>query len=139
MERIIKPMTRNYPPLKLYLDDLEEIEDILKNLTDVSFNSTEFRFKNVAELSSKYHGITINNLTISTLFPRVWIRIGEGHTYMECRSSGNDNEASGNIFKTGWRINPVNPQTKILVYRKYLVDVNESHIYCCWVSDIRDH
>jgi hypothetical protein len=66
MERITPPLSRyDYHHLTLYLDDLEEIEDILKGSSELHFSAGEYQFNSVAELAATYKDQHLKSIDIS--------------------------------------------------------------------------
>jgi hypothetical protein len=122
MERITPPLVRNYPPVTLYLDHLEEIEEILKGAgrqefsseteklfkgITLTFSSAEYKSENLADLTEKYKDQRLRSFHISVLNPGVQIYLERSMTRLYCVCS--DTQSSGvfhrldNIFKRAAR------------------------------------
>lgn len=93
MERITPPLVRNYPPLTLYLDDLEEIDEILKGAQRLEFSSAEYKAGMLAELAEKYKGQRLRSFHISVVDPGVQIYLERAMARLYCVSG--DTNSSG--------------------------------------------
>lgn len=83
MKRINKSLSKAYPTVKLFLDDLTSIESILnESAMDFEISTEDYTFTSVDELESKYKNENLSSLKISTRSPyinielnKMWIRI----------------------------------------------------------------
>ena len=87
MERITPPLFRGYHHLTLYLDDLEEIEDILKGSDGLNFRSIEYKFENIAELSEQYKDQQLRSIRIFSFDPYVEIVLEKSVNILHCNTS----------------------------------------------------
>jgi hypothetical protein len=83
MKKIDKSISKDYLPVKLYLDDLESIEEILKEVsTSLSFETEDYKFDSIEELKTHFKRAQINELHVKSSTPyitmdftRMWTRI----------------------------------------------------------------
>src|SRR5437870_2543030 len=77
MKRIDKSISKNYFPLILRLDDLEEIEGILleKGSTEVSLQVGDYRFDSVADLESNRKGDVFHDIEIKKIDPYLSVEL----------------------------------------------------------------
>lgn len=70
MKKIGKPLIKKYRVLKLYLEDLETIEEvIIQNGGSLKIQAGELEFDNISELHEKYKNNILNDLTIKATGP----------------------------------------------------------------------
>jgi len=81
MERISPSLRKDYPPLKLYLEDLEEIAYILGETSKAEFKTRDYKFTNLEELAAKYRGQRLKDLEIKIREPYVHIALGKHFNY----------------------------------------------------------
>jgi hypothetical protein len=98
MERITPSLSSAYPPVKLYLDDLEEIEDIVQGSDQLYFELGEYRFDNINEVAERSSDQRFSRLIIWSFEPHLAIRVGE-HTSLECYSFRDHTKASGIFYQ----------------------------------------
>ncbi len=83
MKKLDKSISENYLPIKLYLDDLETIEEILKEVSNsISFEAENYKFDSIEELKGNLKLTQINELEVKTSSPyisidftRIWARV----------------------------------------------------------------
>ena len=82
MKRVDKSISKKYLPLRLYLDDLEEIEGFLSQDHRISFESGDYQYDSVAELAQNRKEEILYDLEISQHDPyilvelkRTWARV----------------------------------------------------------------
>jgi hypothetical protein len=67
MKKVPKSLSKNYLPVKLYLDDLENIEDILKATDSYSLRTDDYQYESVNELVTNVKTDRLRQLDIGTL------------------------------------------------------------------------
>jgi hypothetical protein len=87
MERITPPLSAYYHHLKLYLNDLEEIESILKDSHGVNFQAGGYKFDNLAELVTQCQDQLLRSLRISSSDPYVEIDLDRSYNRVYCSTS----------------------------------------------------
>jgi hypothetical protein len=87
MERITPPLSAYYHHLKLYLDDLEEIESILKDARGLNFRSAGYKFDNLAELVTQCQDQLLRSILISSFDPYVQIDLDRAYNRLYCDTS----------------------------------------------------
>ena len=87
MERITPPLSAYYHHLKLYLDDLEEIESILKDARGLNFQSGGYKFDNLAELVTQCQDQRLRSIRISSFDPYVGIDLDRSYNRLYCDTS----------------------------------------------------
>ena len=83
MERINPSLAKNYLPLKLYINDLFDIERVVKEYSEtISIETDQILFSSIEELSNELKNQRVPKLIIRTLSPymyidfsRLWARI----------------------------------------------------------------
>jgi len=84
MKKIDKSISKEYLPVNLYLDDLENIHGILREVSDsVSIETDEYKFDTIEEVASNRKGDRIKELHLKTTtnphvtlgFTPLWARI----------------------------------------------------------------
>lgn len=96
MKRINKPLSKEYLPVRIFLDELEQIEELLsidKSGYKIEFENIEFM--NVEELRKKYENKSITNLKITSITPYVNIELNKlwARLYV-----GSDNNSEAGLF-----------------------------------------
>jgi hypothetical protein len=72
MKKIDKSISKNYLPLKLYLEDLENIEVILKEASkSLSIETEEYKFDSIADIKSNLKRDRIKELHLKTSDPYI--------------------------------------------------------------------
>lgn len=75
MKKINKSFSIKLPPIRLYLDDLAQIADILgPSSSPVLISTSDYEFANVSELKSLKVD-QINTLKISIREPHIWVSL----------------------------------------------------------------
>ena len=90
IERITPSLYKEYPPIRLYLDDLEKIEHILSESKYISIRTAEYKFDGFDELKKKYFQNSGNIsiiLNVSTQTPVVQINLGGYRNSLFCSTS----------------------------------------------------
>jgi len=98
MKKLNKPLSKEFSPVKIYLDDLESIEELFpKRKRDYKIETEKFEFSNVGELNQKLQNEVITNLKIyssdpyiNVEFHKMWARLYVG---------SNDNTVAGVFYK----------------------------------------
>ncbi|MBP7118864.1 hypothetical protein KBA63_02150 [Candidatus Woesebacteria bacterium] len=89
MEKISKTLSKEYLPVKVFIDDLKKIEEVLNNITssrDFEIRTSEYKFANIEELVEKCKGEKINYLEISIHNPYITIEFKKMWTRLYCGS-----------------------------------------------------
>ncbi len=87
MIRKTKNLEKNYPPRRIYLEDLLEIEKILKNSNhDIRIRTEDYIANTISEISEVCKDKTLNELTISTIDFRLRIHLGSSSATLEATS-----------------------------------------------------
>lgn len=98
MKKINKPLLKEYLPVKIFLDDLELIEELfLKPKGNFRVEAEKFEFSSIEKLKQKYQNETITNLTISSKIPYVVIEFNKMWTKLYVGS--NNNNDAGLFYK----------------------------------------
>lgn len=88
MKKRDKSIAKHYPPIKLYLDDLEEIEEALKKASDsISFETEEYEFDSIEELKTHYKTAQLYELEVSTRSPYVSLDLDRKSAFVYAASS----------------------------------------------------
>jgi hypothetical protein len=111
VERITPPLVRDYPPLTLYLDNVEEIDEILKDAAGrlefssevgkflygggPEFSAGEYKSAILSELTEKYKNQRLRSFRIYMPKPSVNIYLERAMTRLYCADS---DTASSGIF-----------------------------------------
>jgi len=83
MKRINKPLSKEYLPVRIFLEDIESIEELLSvNKSGYKIKTESLEFSSVEELRKKYDNESISNLEISSSdpyisieFKKLWARL----------------------------------------------------------------
>ncbi|MBP6860286.1 MAG: hypothetical protein KBC38_01845 [Candidatus Pacebacteria bacterium] len=76
MERIDNSLRKYFPPVKLYIEDLIEIEKILKEASrEVTLSDGEHKYESIEELARKRDGEILNSLKISAGSPYISLEL----------------------------------------------------------------
>jgi hypothetical protein len=87
MERITPPLSAYYHHLKLYLDNLEEIESILKDARGLNFRAGGYKFDNLAELVTQFQDQLLRSIRISSGDPYVEMDLDRSFNRLYCDTS----------------------------------------------------
>jgi hypothetical protein len=91
MKKLDKPLSKEYPPLKLYLEDVEEIERILSDgSSTVSVETDDYTFPSVKEFAESYRQKRIHTLHIKGSNPYVTIDFDRVSSRIYVSSSSTD-------------------------------------------------
>lgn len=75
MEKVKGSISKSYTPIRLYLDDLHEIEGILRIASKtINFIANGYSYDSLTELRDHRQQTTISNLEISTHGPTSTLR-----------------------------------------------------------------
>ena len=94
-KRIAQDLSREYKPLRLWLDDLEEIEKILG--TGSKFRTTSAEYDSVSELKSDLKEKAITELEIRCSDP-IYARVEFGPVSARLYVSGSEETMSAGVF-----------------------------------------
>lgn len=100
MEKINKTLSKEYLPVKVFIDDLKKIEEVLNNLTssiDFEIRTDDYKFTSIEELIANSEGEKINSLAISIHSPYISIDFRKMSTRLYCGSD--DMVATGAFHK----------------------------------------
>lgn len=98
MEPIDQSISQDHLPLKLFLDDLERIEQILKDsCSSATFETEGFRFGSLEELTSKIKKSRLETLHIKVNSPYVTIELTKNWARLYVGSS--KDQSAGIFFK----------------------------------------
>lgn len=96
MKIVDKPLKEEYLPVRIFLDDLEAMEELLsKKNSGYRINVEKFEFSNVKEMLKKYANKTVPNLKISLTNPYVTIEFNKMWTRLYV---GSDNNFEAGLF-----------------------------------------
>lgn len=83
MEKITKSRFESLPPIKLYLDDIEKIVDILRELSsEIKIETEEYALKDVNEFAS-LNKEKLAELRIRSLEPHLSLDLGPRHVWLD--------------------------------------------------------
>lgn len=98
MKRKSKSISKQYLAIKIYLEDLESIERILKNSAKkFKVETDEYEFTSIAELKNQYKNTKPINLTISAWEPYIYIELNKLYVRLYCDSD--DTSSSGIYYR----------------------------------------
>lgn len=100
MEKIPQSLSKEFLPLKLYVEDLEAIEAVLKDLLseEIRIETGEFSFNNIEELAAHFDNHWLTELKITTYRPYyIYIEFTKMWARVYCASD--DTQASGAFYK----------------------------------------
>src|ERR1700674_1223135 len=86
MKKIDQPLSRNYPPIVVKVDDLEDLERVLSaNGNKVKITCDDYLFESVAELAEHLKGTRIRKVEIRLSEPFVVIELNRlsAHLYVD--------------------------------------------------------
>ena len=118
MERITPPLSAYYHHLKLYLDDLEEIETILKDAREFNFRAGWYKFDNLAELATQCQDQRLRSILISSLDPYVQIDLDRAYNRVYCDTS-DPTKGSGIFHRFDEVLKRASRKPRILYPRSY--------------------
>jgi hypothetical protein len=76
MEQIDAPLLKDYSPLKLYLNDLERLEQVLaESCSEATCDTEGFRFGSIAELASNVKKTRLDAIRIEGNSPRASVEL----------------------------------------------------------------
>lgn len=124
MKKIDKSLSKDYLPVKLYLDDLEQIDEIMKEAsTSLSFETEDFKFDSIEELKNNLKKAQINELHVKSSSP--YITIDFTRMWARVYVSSSETSSAGIFFRLDQIISN---RTRIL---KWLYS-----FYFIWVTNI---
>ena len=92
MKKIAKPISKKYFPLKLYYENLTEIESVLKEeKVEYKIATNEFEYDTVDELYEKEKGNILFDIEIKTYSPYISIELNKQWTRCYIASSDTHN------------------------------------------------
>jgi hypothetical protein len=98
MKRINKSLSKEYIPVKLFLDELESIEEFLSiDKSGYKIETENLEFLSIEELRKKYQNESITNLKISSTTPLASIEFNKLWTRLYVGSDSNSE--SGLFYK----------------------------------------
>lgn len=103
MKKLSKTLSKEYSPIKIFLEDLQKIEEILKGLSPENFEiaTNDYKFNNLKDLIKWWHhnqNKKIDSLEISIHTPYyITIKLKAYSTSLYCGSD--DTLASGAFYK----------------------------------------
>lgn len=97
MEKINKSLEKEYLTSRIFLEDLEEIQNILKSSKGFKIKAEDFIFSNIDELKSKFSNKILQNVTISASEPFIIIQIKKQR--IELYSDSDDLISTGMFYK----------------------------------------
>jgi|GEM_PF-4265298 hypothetical protein len=98
MKRINEPLLRKYSPIRVFVDQLEAIEELLLvEKSGYKIVSKSLEFSNVKELCKKYENESITDLKISSSSPYVTLELHKLWTRLYVGS--NNNLGAGLFYK----------------------------------------
>ena len=87
MQKLAKSLGENFPPTKIYREDIEEIYNCLREVSDeIEIEADGFKFEDLDELFS-YKKIEINSLCLRIYEPNVSISFDPNYIFLD----SNDN------------------------------------------------
>jgi len=98
MKKLDKSLSKEYPPLKIYLDDLEQIEEVLSDASEsISIETQDYSFASIEDFAGNYSQKRINTLRITSTNPYVTVEFNP----LSCRLyvSSSSTNASGIFYK----------------------------------------
>ncbi len=98
MKKIDQSISKNYLPLRLDLDDLHAIEEVLKEATkEYQIDCGDFQFDSVDELAGKLKDATLRELEIKSLSP--YLRIELTKLFASVYVGSNEIDSAGLFHK----------------------------------------
>ena len=95
MKKLKKSLNKEYLTSRLFLDDLEEIENILVSARNFEIKTEDYAFSNVAELKQHYLNQKLNSVQISIFDPYITVDLKKMWIRLYCSS---DEDHSVGIF-----------------------------------------
>lgn len=119
MERLSRTLSRDYPAIRIFLDDLESIETILReNGERFSIETEEYKFDSVKELAEKYTGRNLLEMKISSSNPHIFLYFHKTSVRLYCCSD--ETKAVGTFHRLDVVLNSVSFKPRFL-YTFYFV------------------
>ncbi len=97
MQKLTKPLVKEYLTSKIFLEDLEKIEAIFidAGVEDFKISTEDYRFNSIRELADKYRNQNLRELEISAHAPYLNVDFSKHTVKLYC---GDDNERSTGLF-----------------------------------------
>ena len=101
MKKIDRPLSRDYPPIVVKVEDLEDIERVLSaNGDKVKIVCDDHLFESVGELAEQLKGTRVREVEITSSEPYAMIYLGRFNALLYVGSSSTS--SSGLFFQLAW-------------------------------------